>query len=197
MKIAILDYGVGNIFSIKRAIERAGESVILSKDLSEEFDGIVLPGVGNFNAVMSTVSMLRHRIIEIISSGIPILGICLGMHVLLDGSDEGGEGLSVFRGRAVRFPRGLKVPHIGWNTIHIVSDHEILNGVRDGSWVYFVHSYYPSIIEGNVVLTETEYGLKFPSMIAKNNIIGTQFHPEKSATVGSIIVRNFLRMCKR
>ncbi len=196
--IAIVDYGVGNIRSIHKAIEFVGGRAVITRDAKtiENADGIVLPGVGAFKPAMEN---LRPFIEIIRSTDVPLLGICLGMQLFATESEERGlhRGLDIIPGRVVRFPSHVgKIPHMGWNQIEIVRDHEVLDGVESGSFVYFVHSYYMKTSD-EFVLTKTEYGIEFTSGVLKDNVIGFQFHPEKSGKVGLKIIENFVEMCKR
>jgi glutamine amidotransferase len=198
--VAILDYGVGNLYSITCALKRLGAEVKLINTVKDglEADALILPGVGNFTPVAEKLSSERETICDYIEAGRPLLGICLGLQILLEGSEEGdGKGLSLIPGSARRLPKGVKIPHIGWNTLTIVKQHEFIEGVQDGSWVYFVHSYYPSLTDKECVLAETHYGLTFPSIVGRDALIGTQFHPEKSAETGKTLLKNFLKMIKR
>ena len=196
--IAVIDYGVGNIRSIHKAIEFVGGKAVVTKDVEtiKNADGLILPGVGAFKAAMQN---LKDYVNVIMETDVPILGICLGMQLFATESEERGlhKGLNLIPGRVVRFPNSVgKIPHMGWNRIKIVRYHEILDGVEDGSYVYFVHSYYMQTAEENII-TKTEYGIEFTSGVAKDNIVGFQFHPEKSGKVGLRIIENFVRMCKR
>ncbi len=200
LKVAILDYGVGNLYSITCALKRLGADVNLIEAVKDglESDALILPGVGNITAVAEKLSSEKETIQDYLKAGRPLLGICLGLQILLEGSEEGdGKGLGIIPGSARRLPKGVKIPHIGWNTLTIVKQHEFVEGIQDGSWVYFVHSYYPSLIEKEPVLAETYYGLTFPSIVGKGALVGTQFHPEKSAETGKTLLKNFLKMIRR
>ncbi len=196
--IAIIDYGVGNIRSIRKAIEFVGGNAIVTNDFEtiKNAEGIVLPGVGAFKPAMEN---LKPFVDLILNAEVPVLGICLGMQLFATESEERGlhKGLNIIPGRVVRFPNSVgKIPHMGWNQIEIVRDHEVLDGIESGSYVYFVHSYH-LVTEDRFVLTKTEYGIEFVSGVFKENYIGFQFHPEKSGKVGLRIIENFVKMCKR
>ncbi len=200
MEVALLDYGVGNLYSIASALNRLDAYVRIITRVREGFDAdaLIMPGVGNFTPVAYKMAGEREDLYQLVKSGKPILGICLGLQILLQGSEEGsGNGLGLISGWVRRLPDGVKIPHIGWNTLIAVSQHEFIDGVQEGSWVYYVHSYYPDPIDESVILTRTEYGLAFPSIIGRGTLVGTQFHPEKSGKVGKMLLQNFLKMAKR
>ncbi len=196
--IAVVNYGVGNLKSIAKAIEYVGGRVEVTQDpkIIKEASGVVFPGVGAFRTAIEKLNEIRD---VIDSLTVPILGICLGMQLFATESTEGGvfRGLDYVPGRVVRFPPDVgKVPHMGWNTIRIEGDSEILDGVESGSYVYFVHSYYMETSRDHI-LTTTNYGMEFVSGIEKDNYIGFQFHPEKSGKIGLKILKNFLKISKR
>ena len=196
----IIDYGVGNLFSLKFALEKAGLAVKtgLSKPQVKKADAIALPGVGSFPAATSKLEALKTELGDAVKSGVPLLGICLGLQLLFPESEEGtGTGLALFKGKNVCLPNSVKVPHMGWNTLRIVKQNELLDGVDDGAYGYFVHSLYPVPIDDDIVCTETEYGATFTSAVATKNVYGTQFHPEKSGDTGLRILKNFARIVKR
>ncbi len=202
-KIAIFDYGAGNIFSLKSALERNGAasvSVIRSLQNLNRFNGLVLPGVGNFDPAIMSIRADRKRFVNAIDDGIPIMGICLGMEMLFDKSEEGSlDGLKIFDGKVMALPKTkVKVPHMGWNNleINISRRSRLLEGVGNGVWVYFVHSYHAVPEDESIVMASSNYGVSIPAVIERDNLIGVQFHPEKSGTSGAIMIRNFLRMCK-
>ena len=199
MKVAVLDYGIGNLFSIKRSLQKIGLNVEVTSSIKGyEYDGIVLPGVGNFKAGVKNLGSSREDIIRLTSSGTPLLGICLGMQLLFEESQESdGGGLALLKGRIIRLPKNVKTPHMGWNNLHIISDNEILDGIDERDYFYFVHSYYARPADRSVIVAETEYGIRFASVIAEGNIYGTQFHPEKSGRSGYRILRNFMMIIKR
>lgn len=200
--IAIVDYGMGNLRSVEKALQRVGAKVRVSRTAEElsSADHLVLPGVGAFADCMRNLT--EQRLVEpvkkFIRDGKPFLGICLGYQALFDASDEGAAtaGLGVFKGRVVRFPESaLKVPQIGWNQIQIQKRScPLLRDVPDGSRVYFVHSYFPQPADPGIVCAETEYGGRFASMIWQQNIFACQFHPEKSQAVGLRILENFVKL---
>jgi glutamine amidotransferase len=199
-ELVILDYGVGNLFSLKNALEEVGLTVRINESInqSNKIDAIALPGVGHFTAAARKLESINQSITNIVDNGTPLLGICLGLQLLFQESDEGpGRGLGIFRGKNVRLSESLKVPHMGWNTLKIVKQNEILKDVVDNSFVYFVHSLYPIPVEKEIVATQTEYGETFTSMVAYKNVFGTQFHPEKSGPIGLKILSNFAKIVKR
>ncbi len=196
--IAVVNYGVGNLKSISKAINHVGGDAKVTNNPREieNADGIVLPGVGAFKSAMENLKPYSQLITN---ADVPVLGICLGMQLFATESEEGGlhRGLNLIPGRVVRFPDWVgKIPHMGWNSIKIIKDHEILDGIEDGSFVYFVHSYH-FVTDEKFVLTKTEYGIEFVSAVFKDNFIGFQFHPEKSGKVGLRIVENFVKLCRR
>ena len=199
MRVLVLDYGVGNLFSLQAALEQEGVEPIVSDTLSsaEEVAALILPGVGHFTPVAERLGGLRDYLKRLIERGTPILGICLGLQVLFEESEEGaGRGLGFFEGRVVRLPDTVKVPHIGWNSLRIRQRHRLLEGIEDGAWVYFVHSYHPQPADASLVLAETDYGRTFPVIVARDTLFGTQFHPEKSGPVGRRLLRNFLALAR-
>jgi glutamine amidotransferase len=199
-QIAIFDYGAGNLFSLKSALERNGaESVEIIYDLKdlEKFDGLVLPGVGNFDPAIRSMKGSAQLLAKALDSGMPVMGICLGMEMLFERSEEGKlEGLKILDGDVVLLPKGkVKIPHMGWNNLQIKGDSRLLKGVSDNSWVYFVHSYRTVPKERKLVVASTDYGVSVPAVIERDNLIGVQFHPEKSGDVGAIMIKNFIEMC--
>ncbi len=197
--IAIVDYGAGNLRSVQNTLKHVGaETKTVSKP--SELDGadkIVLPGVGAFGAGMAALreSGFVEPIIQAVKTGIPLLGICLGMQYLFEASEEMGihQGLGLLPGRVVKFPpNGPLVPHIGWNQLHIRQQNPLLRGVNEGDYAYFVHSYYVEASDPNDILASTDYGLNYASVVGRGNIFGIQCHPEKSQHVGQRILRNFV-----
>lgn len=200
-RIVIIDYGLGNLRSVQKGLEHVGASPVISGNPEEILaaDGIILPGVGAFIDAMKCLVPLKETIVKFGESGKPMLGICLGQQVLMSSSEEGRltDGLDLIKGRVLRFPKSeLKVPQIGWNNIRITQDHPLFKGIPDGSFVYFVHSYYVDTAAENT-LASCEYGLEYAASVvnSKGNIMGTQFHPEKSGATGLKILKNFVEMC--
>ena len=199
-KAVIFDYGVGNLLSLKTALEKVGleASVVTSAKELRDADAIALPGVGAFTPAASKLDTVKETIINKIQSGAPLLGICLGLQLFFEESEEGpGNGLALFKGKTVRLPSTVKVPHMGWNTLNIIRQNELFDGVAEGSYVYFVHSLYPVPVDKTIVCTQTEYGTTFTSAIACKNVYGTQFHPEKSGDIGLKILKNFAKIVVR
>jgi len=200
-RVAIFDYGVGNLLSLKCALEKVGleAKITVSPKQLKQAEAIALPGVGNFSASVSKLGNVKETILEKVGSGTFLLGICLGMQLFFQQSEEGpGRGLGLFNGKTVRLPTSsVKVPHMGWNTLRIAKQSELFEDVSDESYVYFVHSLYPIPSSNQIVAAETEYGVLFTSAVASTNIYGTQFHPEKSGEVGLKILGNFAKMLKR
>lgn len=201
MNVVLINYGVGNMLSVEYALRRASLNVEVCSSLNNfrNVDAIVIPGVGNFKIGAENLGRFRDSIVDLVRSGIPILGICLGMQLFFQESDEcpGVKGLGLLNGRVVRLPRNVKTPHIGWNNLKIVKYTNILDGVEEKDYFYFVHSYYAIPSDLEIITAETDYGVSFTSVIVKNNIFGVQFHPEKSGKSGEKIIRNFARIVKR
>ncbi|MFQ5921115.1 MAG: imidazole glycerol phosphate synthase subunit HisH [Nitrososphaerales archaeon] len=198
-RIAIFDYGSGNLFSLKAALERHGAEAEIVTDLDlDNFDGLVLPGVGNFDPAMKSIRDQRKKLEKAIDSDMPVLGICLGMEMLFNRSEEGRlKGLGIFDGDVVMLPRKMKIPHMGWNTLRMVRGSRFLRGLKGNPWVYFVHSYRIRPRKRSIVVANTEYGTEFPAAIERGNLFGTQFHPEKSGDLGSVMLKNFIAACER
>jgi glutamine amidotransferase len=197
-KVAVIDYGLGNLRSVMRGLERAGAEVSITSDAHEieAADGIVLPGVGAFRDGMEMLGDLRATVTTL-AGRVPMLGICLGMQMLAGWSEEHGlhEGLGLVPGRVVRFPAtsGFKVPHMGWNTIRKLGNDPLFEGLGPEEYVYFVHSYYFDTPREYAV-TETDYIVQYASSVRNGKVYGVQFHPEKSGDVGLRILRNFIGM---
>ena len=198
--IGIIDYGAGNIMSMKNAIDRltpSDESTIVKtpKEL-ENLDAIILPGVGSFS-YLSELGEIKDKLLEKIESGTPFLGVCLGLQWLFEKSEEelGTKGLELLKGEVKKFPKGLPIPQIGWNRIKVRKEIGILEGL-DRKYFYFVHSYYVSPEEKEYVAATTNYGIEFSSVVIRDNIYAMQFHPEKSGKNGLKLLENFLRVMK-
>ena len=200
--ILIVDYGMGNLKSVENAFAKVGHRTVVSEDPRSvrKADAIVLPGVGAFRDAIKIIKekQLDKELVKAIRLGKPFLGICLGMQLLLSYSEEGGkfEGLNVFEGSANKFSGLLKCPHMGWNNIKykVHSGHRknpIFKNISDGSYFYFVHSYYCEIADPEVIASTTDYGLSFSSSVWQNNLFGVQFHPEKSSALGLELLKNF------
>lgn len=197
--IAIIDYGVGNLRSVEKAFAAAGHEAVVSDNQTvlRQAKGLVLPGVGAFAACMKALSvrgfdeLVRERVVQ----GTPLLGVCVGMQMLFEESDEFGKtaGLGLLRGRVRRFSDDLVVPEVGWNQIRQQGRHPLLRGIEDGAFFYFVHSYYCEPVDETIVLGETDYGITYASVVAQSDLCGVQFHPEKSQTVGQKLLSNFAR----
>ena len=201
-RVVICDYGVGNLRSVERALLSAGARVEVSGDARAllEADGVVLPGVGAFGAAADALqaSGLRDVVLEVVASGRPLLGVCVGYQLLFDWSEENGgrAGLGVLPGRVVRIaPERGKVPHMGWNRLRIHRPSPLLAGVPDGAHVYFVHSYQAQGVPADALVADTDYSGAVPALVERGNVAGTQFHPEKSGTDGLRIYANFTALC--
>ncbi len=200
--ITIIDYGMGNLRSVQKAFEKIGHSAIVSSDPAQvaAAEKVVLPGVGAFEDAIGELRRLRldRPVLDAIDSGKPFLGICLGLQLLFDVSYENGrhEGLGVLRGEVVRFelPDEFSVPHMGWNQVSIHRPTPLLQGLNEGAYFYFVHSYYVLPEDASVIATETDYGGPFCSAIAFDHVFATQFHPEKSQSDGLRILKNFAEL---
>ena len=200
-QVSIVNYGVGNLRSVKRGLEKSGAKVLIThdpKDLNKS-DAIVLPGVGAFAAAVKNIAPLSDVVTQLVDDRKPLFGICLGLQLLFTRSSENGstDGLDLISGDIVKLPNSVKLPQMGWNAVDIVRSHPLLEGVQNRSYVYFVHTYVPQPSERNVIVATTEYGVKFPSVIAKQNLFATQFHPEKSGKTGLTILKNFVKIVKR
>lgn len=206
MSIAIVDYGAGNLRSVQKAFQKVGVSAEITKDKNtiRGAKGVVLPGVGSFDAALSELRQLGLEVVieEAIALGKPFLGICLGLQHLFGSSEEGKlKGLSILAGDVKKFNfsgtpwSNLSVPHMGWNRLLFKHRPPIFEGIEEGAMMYFAHSYFVVPEDEGVIATRTDYGIEFTSSIWKNNIFGIQFHPEKSGDKGLLILKNFGRMC--
>jgi len=190
---------VGNLFSLECALKKVGlNSSIISSPLRwKPVDALILPGVGNFAAASRNLEPLKPEVLDAVGEGVPLLGICLGMQLLFAESEESkGRGLSLFQGKVVKLPKSVKVPHMGWNTLSMVKQSDLLEGLQEEAFVYFVHSYYPNPLNEGIIIAKTTYGVPFASAIVKKNLYGTQFHPEKSGETGLTILKNFAKIVK-
>lgn len=195
--VAIIDYGVGNLRSVEKAFAANGHDAIVTGQAQElrKAQRLVLPGVGAFAACMT--ALREHGLVELllerVADGIPLLGVCVGMQMLFEESDEFGKsrGLGLLQGRVCRFSADLVVPHVGWNSIHQRREHPLFAGIPDDAFFYFVHSYFCEPVDEDVVIGVTEYGVNYASVVAHENICGVQFHPEKSQAVGLRMLANF------
>jgi glutamine amidotransferase len=198
-KIAIIDYGVGNLRSVEKAFAATGCEAVVTSDehLLRRAEQLVLPGVGAFGACMNALiergfdQLVRERV----AAGVPLLGVCVGMQMLFEESEEFGTttGLGLLQGRVRRFSDALVVPQVGWNQIRQRAQHPLFEGIADGAFFYFVHSFYCEPAESQVILGETDYSTNYASVVADQNICGVQFHPEKSQTEGLRLLANFAR----
>ena len=196
--IAIVDYGAGNLRSVAKAVEKLGYSPEVTGDPQKvrNAKAVILPGVGASDSAMTALKErgLVEPLRAVIRDGVPFFGVCLGLQLLLESSEEGSMPcLSVVPGRVKRFPNSVKTPHMGWNEVNFERDHPVLEGVESGSYFYFVHSYYADPEDQSLVLGTTDYASQFCSVIARDNLVATQFHPEKSGGVGLRLYENFLR----
>ena len=202
-KIAIFDFGAGNLFNLHQSLLRNGAQtvdVVRTLEPLEKYDGLVLPGVGNFDSAISSIQKDSASLNNAVDNGMPILGICLGLEMLFNKSEEGIlDGLKLLDGDVLMLPKKkVKVPHIGWNNLRIVKrENNLLKGIPQDSWVYFVHSYHIEPEDQNLIAAVTDYGSKLPVVIESSNIFGTQFHPEKSGKIGAEIMRNFIKICEK
>jgi imidazole glycerol-phosphate synthase subunit HisH len=196
-RIAIIDYGVGNLCSVEKAFAAAGVRAVVSGEerVLREAEALLLPGVGAFGACASALkgrgfdALVRERVGE----GVPLLGVCVGMQLLFDESEEFGrsEGLGLLKGRVRRFDTRLRVPHVGWNQVEAKRAHPLFAGVKNEAFFYFVHSYYCETADPVDTIGETDYGVAYASAVARGRVCGVQFHPEKSQAAGLRLLRNF------
>lgn len=199
-EIIIIDYGMGNLRSVEKAFENAGARVAVSSRASDirRAGKLVLPGVGAFSQAMRELRKRRlvRPLVEKIESGTPYLGLCLGLQILFDSSEEGPEkGLGLLRGRVRKFKGALKVPHMGWNSLKLgKKSNPLFKGVGKRDYFYFVHSFYAVPAEKSAIAATTSYGKSFCSALRKGNIFATQFHPEKSQSAGQRLIRNFVKL---
>lgn len=200
--VAIIDYDAGNIKSVEKAIQALGKEVVITREKDQilEADHVILPGVGSFGDAMAKLNQygLVDVIKEVVDKQTPFLGICLGLQLLFDSSEEspGILGLGILKGKIKKIPSeyGLKIPHIGWNSLSYPNQGSLYQGICENSYVYFVHSYYLEAEDKEIVVAAAEYGCTIHASVEKNNIYACQFHPEKSSSVGLRILENFLNM---
>lgn len=200
MSIAIIDYGVGNLRSVEKAFTSQDIEAVVTSDVKilSKADKLVLPGVGAFKACMDGLKArgFDELVLESANAGKPIIGLCVGLQMMFDEGHEFGvhKGLGLMPGRVVRFPEKLRVPHIGWNQVEFKKDHPIFNGLTSQTFFYFVHSYYVEARDESNVLGVTDYGMRYASICGRDNIVGVQFHPEKSQTAGLKLLKNFAEL---
>ena len=202
--IAVIDYGAGNLKSVKNALDHLGAANMRASTAKEILlaDAVILPGVGEFGTAMAELERrgIKEAVIEAANGGRPLLGICLGMQLLFEAGEEspGAKGLGILPGRVPRFPAemGLKIPHMGWNSVMPLKESRLLDGLPKGSYMYFVHSFYVKAAERADVSAISEYGLIFDAAVERGNIFGCQFHPEKSGAAGLAILKNFIEIAK-
>lgn len=199
--INIIDYGSGNLKSIRNGFQHVGVDAKITSDISDlrKADAIILPGVGAFGTAMDNLRKYEEIINQHIEDNKPFLGVCLGLQVLFTESEEspGIKGLDIFPGKVVRFPKimrkdSLKIPHMGWNNLHIKQKSMILDGIGN-EYMYFVHSYYVEPDDDKIIMATVDYGVEVPAVVAKDNVFATQFHPEKSGVIGLEILKNFVK----
>lgn len=200
--IAIIDYDAGNIKSVEKALQRLGQEVMITRDPEEilNADKVILPGVGAFGDAMVNLRKyhLDQVIYQVVERSIPFLGICLGLQLLFEKSDEtkGVAGLGILKGEICRIPDGenLKIPHMGWNSLHLQNNGRLFRGIKEDAYVYFVHSYYLKAEDEEIVKATTEYGTHIHASVEQGNVFACQFHPEKSSDVGLQILKNFVEL---
>ena len=201
LKVVVIDYESGNLRSVSRALERAGVSPRVSSDPDElmDADAAVLPGVGAGDAAMKALDQrgLVEPLREYVTSGKPFLAVCVGLQLLMDSTAEGDvECLGIIPGRTRKLPPGLKIPHMGWNEVSFTRCHPVFAGITEKAYFYFVHSYYADPVDDDLVAGVTDHGISFCSAVARDNLVGTQFHPEKSGIQGLMVYENFVKYAR-
>jgi glutamine amidotransferase len=195
--IVIINYGTGNLKSIRNGFSKIREEAVISDDIyeMEKADALILPGVGAFGNAMEQLENYKDLIHDHINTGKPFLGVCLGQQILFTKSEEseGVKGLDVLKGEVLRLPEGLKIPHMGWNNLEIKNKCSLLDGIGN-DYMYFVHSYYVKPEDENIIAATTSYGIDIPAAICNDNVFATQFHPEKSGEIGLNILKNFVKI---
>ena len=200
--VAIIDYDAGNIKSVEKALQKLGQEVVITRDAETilNADHVILPGVGAFGDAMHNLKKyhMDEVIYQVVEKGIPFLGICLGLQLLFERSDEtpGVDGLGILKGEILRIPDcdDLKIPHMGWNSLHFQNDGRLFQGLKEESYVYFVHSYYLKAVDESIVKATTEYSTHIHASVEQGNVFACQFHPEKSSDVGLQILKNFVEL---
>lgn len=200
--IAIIDYDAGNIKSVEKALQKLGQEVVITRDAETilNADKVILPGVGAFGDAMNNLKKynLDQVIYQVVEKNIPFLGICLGLQLLFERSDEskGVDGLGILKGEILRIPDQdeLKIPHMGWNSLHLQNDGRLFRGLEENAYVYFVHSFYLKAEDEEIVKATTEYSTHIHASVEKGNVFACQFHPEKSSDVGLQILKNFVEL---
>lgn len=200
--IAMIDYDAGNIKSVEKALQKLGADVVITKDpqVILNADKVILPGVGSFGDAMDNLKKygLDEVIHQVVEKGTPFLGICLGLQLLFERSDESPEatGLGILKGEILRIPdaEGLKIPHMGWNSLHLQNNGRLFKGLRENDYVYFVHSYYLKAEDEEIVKATTNYSVNIHASVEKDNVFACQFHPEKSSDLGLKILKNFVEL---
>lgn len=200
--IAIIDYDAGNIKSVEKALQKLGQDVVVTREKEQilQADKVILPGVGAFGDAMHNLNAygLVEVIHQVVEKGTPFLGICLGLQLLFERSDEskGVEGLGILRGEICKIPEksGLKIPHMGWNSLHLQHEGKLFKGIDEGAYVYFVHSYYLKADDEQIVKATTDYSVCIHASVEHGNVFACQFHPEKSGDVGLQILKNFVEL---
>lgn len=201
--IAIIDYGMGNLRSVQKAVEYLGSTAVVTtdQDIIKESTGVILPGVGAFPDAIANIKKMGFKFLieDIVQMNKPLLGICLGMQLLYEESLEFKKefGFGFLKGTISKIPGNVKIPHMGWNNLNIINGCCLLKGIEENNFAYFVHSYYAANTEISEVNAITEYSTDIPAVVSKHNVYGTQFHPEKSGKAGMLILNNFINICSK